>query len=91
MNSQTINRFRGIEQQQREDEHAAAIRRSRAGFDRARSWALQVGFSERHAPFAASVASMMKIQKKRQLTKADVPEIEQRMRDQWPFLFEGEP
>lgn len=76
--------------QARIDRREELIRRSREGFDRARLWARQMGFSERHASFAASVALMSRVQKKRQLTKADVPAIEQAMRAQWPFLFEDE-
>jgi hypothetical protein len=83
MASKTIDRFRGIDQQLREDQQSARIRRSREAHFAAVDWARSVGFSRRQAPFAASVASMMKVQKKRPVTAA---EVRARMLDQWPDL-----
>lgn len=61
----------------------AQIERSRQSHWEAVDWARSVGFSERQAPFAASVASTMKSQKKRPVTYT---EVKDRMLAQWPDL-----
>lgn len=83
MASKTIDRFRGIEQQLREDIGSARIRRSRENHFEAVKWALSQGFSKRQAPFAASVAPRMKMQKRRAVTAA---EVRSEMLRQWPDL-----
>lgn len=59
------------------------IRRSHEGQRRAVAWALSQGFSQRQAPFAASVAGRMKSQKRREVRAAEVRE---QMLAQWPDL-----
>jgi len=59
-------------------------RRAKEAHFEAVDWALSVGFSPGQASFAAQTAQIMKLQKKRPVTKAEVSE---RAAEQWPEVF----
>lgn len=83
MSNTTINRFRSVEQQQREDEKAQMIRRSRDAYFRDLI-AARKHFPEPHAQMAASVIGRMRAFGE----EPTVKKVRTEMVRQWPWMEE---
>jgi hypothetical protein len=78
-----MTRFSGIERQERLDRHSARIKHARESYERAVARAIDAGFSEREAPFAAQAFLMASTVK-----RPTVGQIRRHLRAEYPFLFE---
>lgn len=80
-----INRFVGLEEQERQDHEGAAADRRRERFEASIARAVAAGFTERQAPFAAMAWETFKVTRCRE---PSVAQIRARVRAQYPWLFE---
>ena len=80
-----INRFAGIEEQQRQDERAATIRRGRESYERDVARARQLQFSVRELPFAAQAFGIARAKGE---PEPDRSAVRRKLEADYAFLYE---